>query len=270
MKTTRSVLLLLAGLTGTWACEKNAVQLIAGPQTGGANVKFFNFAVGSPAVNFYINDKKFTAVGSAQCFVLTEENMDVCLTAGLEATTGVAYGGAGNGANGWYSDVVPGQITITGRIAAATDKNLPISTAQANIVAGKFYSFYQSGIYNATTKTADSFIIEDELPPAGNFSVAYVRFVNASSTTNPMTLYATHRATSEMGAVGGEIAYRSGGAFVALPVGSYDLASRYAGSNTNVFSRTVVSFNPGRVYTITARGNTATASTMLLDNTPNR
>jgi hypothetical protein len=267
---TRSILLLLVGLVGMSACEKNAVQLIAGPQVGGANVKFFNFAVGSPAVNFYINDRKVTALPSSQCFVLTEENMDACLTTGLESTSGVGYGAAGNGSNGWYSDVAPGQITITGRIAGATDRNLPISNAQANVASGRFYSFYQSGIYDAITKTADSFIIEDPLPAAGDFSVAHVRFVHASSTTDPMTLYATNRETNEVVPIGGEIAYRSGGAFVALPSGSYDLAGRPAGSSTNVFSRTAVSFNAGRVYTITARGNTATASTMLLDNTANR
>jgi hypothetical protein len=55
-----------------------------------------------------------------------------------------------------------------------------------------------------------------------------------------------------------------------VPVGSYDLATRTAGSATNVFTRTQISFAAGRAYTIAARGNTATASTMLLDNTANR
>jgi hypothetical protein len=57
---------------------------------------------------------------------------------------------------------------------------------------------------------------------------------------------------------------------MAVPAGSYDLATRTAGSTANVFSRAQISFAPGRAYTITARGNTATASTMLLDNTANR
>lgn len=257
---------------GSVACEKNGVLEIAGPQTGGANVKFFNFAVGSPGVNFFVNDKKLTAIGSTACFsrdTLVNADINTCATTGIEATTGTAYGGAGNGTNAWYSDIEPGQISITTRIATTTDKNLVIATLPVTVEDGKFYSYYLSGIYNTTTKTSDSFVVEDVLPEQ-DFSVAYVRFVNASSTTQPMTLYARNRVSLEEVAVGGAVAYRSAGAFVALPPGSYDLSTRNAGSATNVFTRTAVSFAAGRVYTIGARGNTATASTMLLDNTANR
>lgn len=261
--------MLLVAVATASACDKNAVQLIAEPQEGGANVKFFNFAVGSPSVNFFINDQKVTAVSATGCAVLTDANREQCLAGGLESTAGVAYGGAANGGSGWYSDVAPGQIAISGRISAATDKNLPISNLQATVSDGKFYSYYLSGIYSSATKTAESFIVEDVMPPT-DFSVAHVRFVNASSTTQPMTLYVTNRDTQVQAAVGGAVAYQSAGTFVAVPVGSYDLATRNEGSSTNVFSRTAVSFFAGRAYTVTARGNTATASTMLLDNTANR
>ncbi len=269
MKTLRSILMVLGAVVATSACEENAVQIIAGPQEGGANVKFFNFAVGSPQVNFFLDDQKITAVNATGCATLDDTNREQCLSTGLEATSGVGYGGAGNGVNGWYTDIVPGQHTISGRIAAATDKNLPIANVQTTIEGERFYSYYLSGIYDAVTKTTDSFILEDVLP-ASDFSVAYVRFVNASSTAQPMTLYATNRLTAAEVVIGGEVAYRSGGAFVAVPGGSYDLRARYTGSATNVFTRNDVSFNAGRVYTIAARGNTATASTMALDNTANR
>ena len=273
MKSSKSILILLAAAAfGTAACEKNAVQQIAGPQAGGANVKFFNFSVGSPGVNFFINDKKVTAIGNTACFsrdTLVNTSIATCEATGIEATTGTAYGSAGNGASAWYSDVEPGAISITGRIAVPTDKNLVIATLPTTVEERKFYSFYLSGIYNTTTKTADSFVVEDVLPES-NFTVAYVRFVNASSTTQPMTLYARNRVSNEETAVGGAIAYKSAGAFTALAPGSYDLSTRNVGSATNVFTRTAVSFSAGRVYTIGARGNTATASTMLLDNTANR
>jgi hypothetical protein len=273
MKSSKFILVLLGALAvGTAACDKNAVLQIAGPQAGGANVKFFNFAVGSPGVNFFINDEKVTAVGTTACFSLdslVNPNIGTCATTGIESTTGTVYGGAGNGASAWYSDVVPGAISITGRIAAATDKNLIIATLPVTVDDDKFYSYYLSGIYNTVTKTTDSFIVEDVLP-AADFDVTYVRFVNASSTTQPMTLYAKNRVTLEEVAVGGPTAYKSAGAFIALPPGSYDLSTRNVGSTTNVFTRTAVSFNRGRVYTIGARGNTATASTMALDNTANR
>lgn len=261
--------MLLVAVAATAACDKNAVQLIAGPQTGGANIKFFNFAVGSPAVNFYINDTKYTAVAATGCYILTDANRQQCTTAGIESTSGVAYGGAGNGANGWYSDIAPGQVTLQGKIAAATDKDLAISNLQTSLAEGKFYSYYLSGIYDATGKAADSFIVEDVLPEV-NFTTAFVRFVHASGNANPMTLYVKDRTTLAETAVGAEVAYKGAGAFVAVPVGSYDLAARYAGASTNEFSRTAVSFFAGRVYTITARGNVTVSSTKALDNTANR
>jgi hypothetical protein len=264
-----SIVAFVAAVVATAACEKNAVQQIAAPPEGGANVKFFNFAVGSPAVNFYINDKKVTAVSSTACDVLDDSNREMCTSTGAESNSGVGYGGAGNGGSGWYSDVASGQVSISGRIAAATDKNLPISNLSTAVQEGKFYSFYQSGIYDAATKQTDAFIVEDVLPEK-DFSVAYVRFVNASSTSQPMTLYATNRTTSEEVAIGGDVAYKAAGGFVAVPDGAYNLGARAAGSTTNEFSRTSVTFNAGRVYTISARGNTAVASTKGLDNTANR
>ena len=46
------------------ACEKNAVQDLTAT-TPGARIKFFNFGVNAPGVNFYANDAKVTAIGSA-------------------------------------------------------------------------------------------------------------------------------------------------------------------------------------------------------------
>jgi hypothetical protein len=270
MKRAQSILILLLAGPMMAACEKNAVGTLDDPELGtGANVKFFNFSVGSPSVNFYVNDKKVTAVSATACALLDDTNRQACLSTGLESTVGVAYGSAGNGTSAWYSDVTPGQVTVSGKIATTTDKNLAIANLQTNVQAGKFYSYYLSGIYNTTAKTSDAFIVEDVMPPE-DFNVAYVRFVNASSTTQPMTLYVTNRTTLAEVAVGAPIAYKSASTFMAVPAGSYDLATRTAGSTANVFSRAQISFAPGRAYTITARGNTATASTMLLDNTANR
>jgi hypothetical protein len=270
MKTLRASLILLLAAPLLTACEKTAVGVIDDPDVGnGANVKFFNFSVGSPSVNFYVNDKKVTAVSATGCAVLDDTNRQACLSSGLESALGVAYGSAGHGVNAWYSAVDAGQVAISGKIAATTDKNLAISTLQATVQSGKFYSYYLSGIYNTTSKTTDAFIVEDVLP-AQDYSVAYVRFVNASSTTQPMTLSVTNRTTTAETAIGGATAYKAATAFVAIPPGSYDLNTRSAGSSAAVFTRSQISFSGGRVYTITARGNTASATTMLLDNTANR
>ena len=249
-----AVLLCAAALA---SCEKNAVQEIAGNPPA-ARIRFFNFGVNAPGVNFYANDRKMTAISSAS---------------GVESTTGVAYGGVG--AAGLYAGIEPGQYTLSGKIAAATDKDLAISNVTATIEDGKHYSFYQSGFYSTTTKSVDAFIVEDPFIADFDYSVAYVRFVNAISNANPMTLYAKHTVSLTETAVGTAVAYKGAGAFTALPSGVYDLGTRYTGVTTNAISRAAVSFSAGRVYTITARGDITVVSTTatnrpFLDNTLNR
>ena len=256
MNTLRSIAMLLCAVALT-ACEKNAVQDITGSLPG-ARIKFFNFGTNAPAVNFYANDSKITAITSAT---------------GVEAVTGVSSGGVGSG--GFYSAIQPGAYTFTGKIAAAVDKDLVVSRATATLVDGKAYSFYISGIYNTATKTAEAFLVEDPFVDTLDYTVAYVRFVNAIPNANPMTLYARNPTTGVELPVGGAVAYKAGGAFVALPGAVYDISTRYAGSTTNVITRTGVSFSVGKVYTIGARGDITVVSTTLatrpqLDNTANR
>ena len=246
--------LLAVLLTG---CDKDAVQELTGP-VAGSYVKFFNFGVNAPSVNFYANDEKVTAIQS---------------TTGTESTLGVAYGAVGLG--GFYSALDPGQYALTGRISAATDKDLTISTVNTTLEDGKRYSFYMSGFYNTTTKTVEGFVVEDVYAEEIDYSTAYVRFVNAISNSNAMTMFVKNTVTQAELAVGGVVAYKSAGAFTAVPAGVYDLSTRFAGQTTNAISRTGVSFSAGRVYTITARGDITVTSTTatnrpFLDNTTNR
>jgi hypothetical protein len=239
------------------ACGSDAVQSITAAPASAA-VKFFNFGVGAPGVNLYANETKVTATSS---------------TTGAESATGTAYGNAASG--GFYTALAPGQYTFTGRLPAtytpAADAGKSISTLGATIADGKYYSLYQSGIYNTTAKTVESFIIDDPIP-AVDYSVAYVRFVNAISNAQPMQLFAKSTVTSSESAVGGLVAYKAAGAFVALPPAAYDLNTRVAGSSTNSVTRTGVSFSAGHVYTVSARGDitsTATATKPALDLTAN-
>lgn len=253
-----AALLCVVVLSACDAFDKNAVQEIAGPVPAGARIKFFNFGVNAPGVNFYANDRKMTAISSGS---------------DQESNIGVAYGGVGAG--GFYTAIAPGQYTLAGKIAAATDKDLAISNLPATLEDGKSYSLYQSGFYNTTTKTVDAFIVEDAFVPQIDFSVAYVRFVHAISNASPMTLYAKNTSTTDSVIVGGAVAYKSAGAFTVVPQGFYDLRTRYAGVSTNAISRTGVSFLAGRVYTIGARGDITVTSTTatnrpFLDNTANR
>jgi Domain of unknown function (DUF4397) len=248
------------------ACGKDALQSITQPAIPSSGIRFFNFGVGAPSVNFYADETKMTAVSS---------------TSGTEATSGVSYGGVGAG--GDYSALAPGQYTFTGRIAAATDKDVAISSVPTTIEDGKYYSYYISGPYNGTTKSTDAFVVEDPFVAPTDYSVATVRFVNAIYNANPMTLYATSTTTTPPPTeypIGDAVAYENAGAFTQIPAGAYNLATRYPGSTSSALIRNNVSFVGGRVYTITARGDITVASTSAttcastnktcLDNTTNR
>ena len=258
MKTLRT-LAMLSTVAALVACDKNAVQIdsITAPISG-ARVKFFNFGVNAPGVNFYAGSTKITAISS---------------TTGIESVNGVAYGAVGSG--NLYLALPAGQVTIASKIAAATDKDLTISTVPATLADGKAYSVYLSGFYDATAKQVEGFVVEDAFPVAFDFTQALVRFVNASPNSSPMQLFAKNSSTALESPVGSVVAYKAGGAFIGLPSGSYDLNTRAAGSGVNAITRTAVSFLAGRVYTVSARGDMTIVSTTLtnrpfLDNSVNR
>ena len=255
--TTTIAALLCAGLLS--ACGEAEVRDISGPPPAASRIRFFNFGVNAPGVNFYADATKMTAITSA--------------TPGVESTTGIVYGGVGAG--GDYSAIAPGQYTFSGKIAATVDKDLAIVSVPATIEEGKFYSFFMSGFYNTTTKTSDGFVVEDPVVDPTDFGVAKVRFVHAISNANPMTLFAKNTVTLAEVPVGAEVSYKGAGAFVDLPAGVYDLSTRYAGTATNAIVRTGVSFGPGRMFTVGARGDITVVSTTatnrpFLDNTANR
>ncbi len=250
----------LLWVTALASCDKNAVQVLPNGPLEHSRVKFFNFGVGAPGVNFYANTTKMTAISSAT---------------DTEATTGVAYGSVGNG--GAYSAIVPGTYSLTGKIAAKVDKDLSIARVDTTIADGKFYSFYMCGVYNATGKISDAFVLEDAYPSQIDYAVALVRFVHVISNAAPLTLRAANTLTFDTVTVGGggPVGYKSGSAFTALPPGVYNLFARYTDSTTNKVVRTEVSFVAGRVYTVGARGDITITSTTatnrpFLDNTANR
>jgi hypothetical protein len=256
-----AAVLLLAG------CEKGGPQDILGTLPS-SRVKFFNFGVNTPGVNFYAGNQKMTAISS---------------TTGAESTIGTAQGAGG--ANGLYTGVDAGQLALSARIAAATDKDLPIATITQNVESGKAYSFYLSGIYNPTTKSVDAFVLEDPFAPDADYEGTSIRFVNAISNSQPLQLVLRNATSGVEAPVGGPVAYKSGTQFIKfegvtnLAVfigGSVDLHVRAAGSSTTLFTRTAVGFGRGRSATVTARGDmtlvtsTTSANRPQLDVTSNR
>jgi hypothetical protein len=256
------------------ACSKDGVKDITGP-TAGSYVKFYNFAVNAPPVNFYANETKITAISSTACTPPATPPNPACGTTGVEVPGGVAYGAVGNG--GLYSTIAPAQYSFSGRLSDTTAANHGFTVAKlsATLVQGKYYSLYTSGFYDAVAKNMDAFILEDAFPDSINYTASSVRFVNASSNSNPMTLYAKNTVTGDSVVIGSNVAYKSGGAFVTVPGAVYDLTVRYAGSNTAVITSAGVSFTTSRVYTVSARGDMTVVSTTattrpILDVTANR
>jgi hypothetical protein len=247
-----------------FSCKKNGIQVIDQPinLTDYAQIKYFNFAVGLtvPSVNFYANDAKVTGT--------------VSLT-GAESTTGTATGGV-YPASG-YTALPGGNYVFKAQIptTATTDANLAIATTPSTALANnKFYSLYTSGIYNTGTKMAEAFVIEDVLP-AYDPNVANIRLVNTISNA-PQAFDFYVKNTTIPGStevkIASAVAYKSGSAFVTVPVGNYELYVRYPSSaTTNVISRTgstVVSLNGGKVYTLATRGDIAVSATGTAANRP--
>ena len=226
------------------ACGDDANQILATAAPAAAQIKFFNFGVGAPGVNFYANTTKMTAISSST---------------GSESTTGTTYGNAGAG--GAYTSIAPGQYDISGKIAAATDKDLAISHVNANLESGKKYSFYQSGFYSSATKTVDSFLIEDHVPPPpADTSITYVRFVNAISNSTPLTLYVKNPDTGAEVVIGGATAYKEATDFVPITGGFFTVIARDAGGADKIV-REGVNLNQRGIFSITARGDFTITST---------
>lgn len=236
-----------------------------------ARIKFSNFSVGSVGVNFFANTTKMTGISTTNCasslgLLPTVDSLKTkCLATGIEATTGTAYAAAA--ANGLYVAIAPGNFTLTAK-KAATDTT--ISTVTQTIAAGKYYSYFMSGLYNATTLTAEAFVVEDAIPAAFDYTKALVRFVNAiPNGTGDITLTVTNTSTTTATDVGAATAYKAGSAFIAVAEGAYTAQGKYGATNVTGLSRTSFNLIGGHAYTLTARGTTV-GNAVALDLTENQ
>ena len=246
-------LAVLLGAGALAACEKNGVQDISRPLAG-AFVRFHNYSVGAPGVNFYANDQKLTAVSSTSCTPLPA-NATTCTTTGVESTTGVTYGNTALGGN--YAMVTPGQYALTGRIAATTDKGLAVATIDTPLADGKYYSYFTSGIYNTTTKKADAFLVEDALPTSFDYTKAYIRLVNASANAPTISASTKLQGTTEVVTIATGLAYKGVGQIVTVTPGLHDLTVTIGSSSTTF---TNVGLSGGHVFTLALRGDATAAA----------
>lgn len=229
------------------ACGDNGQTDLTAPAPA-AQIMFFNEGLGSPGVNFFANETKLTAVSSAS---------------GKPSPVGTSYSQVAAG--GYYTGVAPGQYTLSGRLSDTTAANFnkAISSVSTTLAAGKAYSYYQSGPYDATGQKVDAFVVEDVIPATIDYTVANVRFVNAIYNANPGTLTVTNADTSihptpPPVAIGAGVGYKAASAFVAIPAGSYSLS--VAGLGATPVTHAAVAFTGGRYYTVTARGDITVTS----------
>ncbi|RYE33710.1 MAG: DUF4397 domain-containing protein [Sphingobacteriaceae bacterium] len=235
--------------TFLFSCKKNGFQVIdqkidaVTPQ-----IKYFNFGINSPSVNFYASTTKVAGVTSST---------------GAESTAGVTYGSVYPSTN--YSLLTAGTYDFKAQIpsTATADANLSIATLNATLATSKFYSLYTCGFYNTTTKTSDAFILEDKLP-AIDTSAAYIRFVNAvPNASSAATFSAKNTTTAVETVLATGVAYKTGSDFVKIPQGIYDLIVRHPSSATTVVTGTLLSTSliKGRLYTLSVRGDITVTST---------
>lgn len=244
-----------------YACDKTDIQTIDG-SVKATGIKFFNFAVGSPVVNYYANDVKVSSAVS---------------TTGAESgTVGLTYGAA-YPANNAYATIDPGtyDFKATRPSTAAADPNLVINKLTTSLAANKNYSLYMCGFYDATAKTTDAFLLEDVLP-ALDTGFAYVRFVNVSPNANPVDFYLKLKeAPGTEISIAKNIAFKAGSAFVKVPQSVYNLIVRNANSMDDVVIREDLSVTKSNLYTFSLRGDitiggTSDAKRRFIDSTPNR
>lgn len=239
------------------SCKKNAFQIIDAPPTG-PNFRVYNFAVNGPQVNVYVNGVKVSAIGS---------------TTGKESASGIAAYGIFPGTNSYVNIQNDGNVTIKAvtPVNATTNPGVETTSATSNFQNGKYYSFFTTGIYNTTTRTTSSFVIEDKLP-AIDVNFAYVRLVNTvPNAANGFDLKMTNKATGEVITVSNAIAFQAASEFVKVPDGIYNLTATSTNSPSNyVISRADLTVTKGLVYTLAPRGTVVTASTLAIDMTRNR
>lgn len=255
------ILLIFCAVLLVSSCDKDAVQIIDTPPNGPL-VKVYNFALNGPSANFYINDFKISAANS---------------TSGVELATGLGYSGVFPTNNSYVNAPISGSVTFKTivPVAATTNPGVTIANISSTIESGKYYSFYTSGVFDATSKTTSGFVVED-IVPAVDTSTAYVRLVNTIPNTGIAGFNLTGINTNTMAAItiAEPTAYKTASQFVKVPNGVYNLTSVSTNTPTSyTITRTAVSFAKGLVYTITTRGDatlTTGANARALDLTRNR
>lgn len=151
------------------ACEKDntiventAYEKVNGGDPKYTYLKFLNLSPGSPAVNYYLDGTKFSASLSS----LGVEN------------AGYAYNGIFPDLG--YAVTSPGNHVLTAKIPASlANGGTEVLNTTISPAAGKYYTIFPNGIYDATNKKIPTAVVVEDIRPAGlDTTKVFVRMAN--------------------------------------------------------------------------------------------
>lgn len=241
-------------------------DIVRAPLSDHGQVRFYNFVINGPTVNFYANGVKSTGITS---------------TTGQEAANGVGWGGTHP--NIGYVEIPAGSNV---NIESITPKNMLIPASNPNnyepgIVSSsliipeieplKQYSVYLSGYWDKVNKKSKSFYIKDEMPGVDTAST-FIRFVNSGvEAAGNLKFVVTNRDTL-IGTImiDDKVPYGGASKFIAVPYGTYNVKI-YTISGDSLI-RNGLALSPDRVHTFALRGDILSKKAPLpyIDNVQNR
>ncbi len=223
------------------ACEKNTIEEHYAPTTAGAHVKMIHAAQEAPMVNMYFGNEKITALAPV---VTTTDTIVTGLSYAGTAVFPASYGYANVPAGSYEVQMIDttskrGSADVISKTSATLNDKTPYTA----FLIGKLGAF-------------ETIVVEDKLPE-GDYTKAYIRFVNVMADAPAFDVKAVNKATADAPApveVGTNVAYKGSTGYVAIVPGTYDFPIYVAGSSTPYTTMTGVAPSAGRVYTFYTRG----------------
>ena len=210
MKTIKNIILILLALPLLITSCKKEGRLdaaIEDSMENKANIRLYNFSIGSPSANFYSNEQKISGTLSAT---------------GSEAIAGVSFGGTYPTNQYALAPLGQREIKMITPSSLPTGANLVIASVTHNFVDQKYYSIFTSGIYDPITIKSEAFVVEDNFPAEFDPLNAYIRIVNPGHNTTAGITMVLQKSTTVNGVktitaelpIGTAIAYKQASPFV--------------------------------------------------------
>ncbi|MDY0905379.1 DUF4397 domain-containing protein [Pedobacter sp. CFBP9032] len=209
-------------------------------------LRFINVTPGSPNINYYLNNTRFTGAYNA-----------------LSGETGFGYNTIFPNLSGQYLPITPGANKIDAKIvsSATVDKDLNVLTANINTNAGKYYTLFTTGTYNTTDKKITSSYLLEEVRPVLDTTKVFVRLVNLYS-GGPAAIDMIQRSTGQVLISG--VAYGSASPFIEIPLPGQANIYQFnnAGTVTPVSpGQLTATLTKGQAYTFILRGVAGSTTT---------